>query len=565
MIVGTKIGPFTVQKELGSGAMGTVYLARHDESGQRVAMKVVSTALGNSKTAQARFSREADILKQLKHRNIVRLVGVGKVRGAPFYAMEFVEGESMDQVLTRRKRLGWEEVVELGQQLCAALQHAHENGIVHRDLKPSNLMMLPDGTLKLMDFGIAKDLDVTQITATNSTVGTAAYMSPEQCRGVKEITAKTDLYSLGVVLYEFLTGNKPFQAESVMEMFVKHTKAKVERPSRRVLDIPIWLDTLICQLMEKDPENRPYDAAMVGKALAEVREKAQTQVSAGVVAAKTRKIDRTANQTAMDATDIDAARTLLGKKKKKKKDEDVPFFQKKWFQAVCMSAALVVIAGVFYWAFIRVPGADALFAQAESLMQSDKRAAREGPLQLFLNYYPDHEKAPFVQEMADAYDRELLERQVFNREARDMKIDSKQEEAAREALRAEHAGKLLDARLVWEDLLKYRKLQKSPDRAWGLLAEDHLKQLKWIDDQDAKLDSMLKQAEITGATAKSEIAFEELALTAKRASRSGKKESALKQWETLRTKASKDDSQERKWHLLAAKQIHEIGAKENDQ
>src|SRR5206468_9649378 len=140
-----------------------------------------------------RFEREWEILKQLKHPNIVRLIATGRISGTPFYAMEFVEGEALDEVMARRGRISWEEVVRLGRQLCAALQHAHEKGIVHRDLKPSNLIMLKDDTLKLTDFGIAKDMDVTALTAQNLTVGTAAYMSPEQCRGEKTVSAKSDL------------------------------------------------------------------------------------------------------------------------------------------------------------------------------------------------------------------------------------------------------------------------------------------------------------------------------------------------------------------------------------
>src|SRR5947209_1050665 len=169
--------------------------------------------------------------------------------------------------MARRVCMTWEEVVEVGQQLCAALQHAHEHGIVHRDLKPSNLMVVPDGTLKLTDFGIAKDLDVTPLTSAHCTVGTAAYMSPEQCRGERNLTHKSDLYSLGVVFYELLTGRKPFEAESTMDMFLQHAQGKFERPSRLVLDIPVWLDTLVCQLLEKKPESRPLDAATVAAAL----------------------------------------------------------------------------------------------------------------------------------------------------------------------------------------------------------------------------------------------------------------------------------------------------------
>src|SRR5215472_9556375 len=136
MLVGQKFGPFLIDKELGSGAMGTVYRATYEKTGQQVALKVMIGGLGTSDTAQARFEREGEILKQLNHPNIVRLFGIGKSHGTRYYAMEYIQGEPLDCVLQRRGRLRWEEVVVLGQQLCAALQHAHEHGIIHRDLKP---------------------------------------------------------------------------------------------------------------------------------------------------------------------------------------------------------------------------------------------------------------------------------------------------------------------------------------------------------------------------------------------------------------------------------------------
>src|SRR4051812_45085280 len=131
MQVGQKIGPFVVDRELGAGAMGAVYRAKHAETGQRVAIKVVSQSLATNDTALARFKREAAILKQLNHPNIVRLVATGKLGGSPFYAMEYVEGESLDRVMARRDKITWEHMVAIGTQLCAALQHAHEQGIVH--------------------------------------------------------------------------------------------------------------------------------------------------------------------------------------------------------------------------------------------------------------------------------------------------------------------------------------------------------------------------------------------------------------------------------------------------
>src|SRR5262245_27596968 len=199
MLVGREIGPFLVDKEVGSGAMGAVYRGRHNKTGKVVAIKLIAPGLATNNNAMERFKREIFILKQLEHRNIVKLMASGKLHGTPFYVMEFIEGESLDCAMERRGRLSWEELVPLGQQLCAALQYAHDKGIIHRDLKPSNIMMLKDGTVQLTDFGIAKDTDVTALTAAISTVGTAAYMSPEQCRGVRDLTYKSDLYSMGVM------------------------------------------------------------------------------------------------------------------------------------------------------------------------------------------------------------------------------------------------------------------------------------------------------------------------------------------------------------------------------
>src|SRR5947208_11418001 len=141
MPVGQQIGPFKIERELGSGAMGAVYRGTYTKTGQRVAIKVMLPGMDENEQAQKRFEREANILKQLNHPNIVRLFGIGKFQGMRYYAMEYIEGEGLDKIMARRGRMTWEEVVTFGQQLCAALQHAHEKGIVHRDVKPSNIML----------------------------------------------------------------------------------------------------------------------------------------------------------------------------------------------------------------------------------------------------------------------------------------------------------------------------------------------------------------------------------------------------------------------------------------
>lgn len=422
MLVGQKLGPFMIERELGSGAMGSVYLATYKETGQPVALKIISLALSANETAVLRFEREANILKQLKHPNIVRLHSHGRYKGTPFFVMEYVKGESLDHSLGRRGRFSWEDVVHLGRQVAQALQHAHDKGIIHRDLKPSNLMMLEGGTCKLTDFGIAKDIDVTALTGANCTVGTAAYMSPEQCRGETVITGKSDLYSLGVVFFELLTGRKPFQAESPVEMFMKHVNEPPPRPSRLVTDIPIWLDTLVLQMLEKKPEHRPMNAEMVVKALDEVIEKAGKGHSAAVDAVTARAVDRRVQTSLPDDTDREAARTLrsaMGKKKFKKKATGTPFFRKVWF-AVIAAPFLLAVFGLLFWLLIRPPSADDLYAKAERKMQDPATYAealadqygKDGPIRKFLYYHPDHPKAEQIRAWEETAEVHLLKYRI---------------------------------------------------------------------------------------------------------------------------------------------------------
>ena len=553
MLLGQSIGPFAIEKELGSGAMGTVYLARH-EKGMRVAIKVMAPGL-TSKVALERFKRESDILKQLRHPNIVRLIASGKYHGSPFYAMEFIEGESLDQVMARRGRITWEELIPLGQQLCAGLQYAHEKGIVHRDLKPSNLMVLADGTVKLTDFGIAKDLDVTQLTAANCTVGTAAYMSPEQCRGDPHIGAKSDLYSMGVMFYELLTGKKPFMAESAMIMFELHVSGTYERPSRMVLDIPVWLDTLICQLMEKKPEQRPYNAETVGQALGRVKEKVEAQLSAGIDMAKQRKIDRSGLQPKMDETDKDAARTLLQKKKKKK---TVPFYRKGWFQAVGLSAILLAVLYVIYVTFIKAPSPESLLAQAQALKNEDPREARR-VIDDFLHYYPNHAEAPKVQIWADDIDRTKLENQMMNRYRRNYDPRDKAEELFFQVRHDEAAGKLDDAKKSLEQLLQYGNPKEKEDRSWRLLADKYIKEYQAV---KAAYESLRTRAgeEKKGSKAEPKENEEKLALEAVRLEMKEQFADAKSKWQELKSQTDKESS--RHWYLLAAMQVRAMEAKE---
>ncbi len=561
--VGQNLGPFTIEKELGTGAMGAVFLGRYTKTGQRMAIKVMAAGLAStSETAAARFEREAAILKQFNHPNIVKFYGIGKSQGMRYYAMEYIQGESLDKVLARRGRMTWEELVEVGKQLCSALQHAHEQGIIHRDLKPSNLMLLRDGTLKLTDFGIAKDLDVTQLTSANCTVGTAAYMSPEQCRGERDLTHKSDLYSLGVLLYELLVGRKPFEAENVMDMFMQHVQGTFERPSRRVPETPIWLDSLICQLLEKKPEHRPLDAATVYNVLSSIREKIEAQQSAGVEAAKSRMIDRKRGDPLPDAADKEVVRELLGgkgkvKKKRKKRVEKRMVL----LQAAGLFGLLLAILFTVYLVF-RPPSPEKLFEEARRTWKKgtpEARAeARRGPIQDYLRYYGkrDDERTEQVRSWADQVDVAECEETVQNFLKQNKKgfnfgVNSDEEKLAFKAALAEEGGDLPEAAKGWQELD-----EAAGPRAWRLLAEKHLAQLNRIDAHKKDLADLFEELR----RRRQEPAVEGIRLEAfgaYRYERFGDLAQALTLYKKLRDKAAKEPDL-RSWFLLAGNKVREL-------
>jgi serine/threonine-protein kinase len=569
MLVGQRLGPFTIDRELGSGAMGTVYSGIYSETGQRVAIKVMAPGLGTKETAAARFEREAAILKQFKHPNIVRLFGIGRYRGTPYYAMEYVQGESLDHVLARRGRLSWEEVVALGKQLCAALQHAHAQGVIHRDLKPSNLMILPDGTLKLTDFGIAKDLDVTQLTSANCTVGTASYMSPEQCQGSRNLTHKSDLYSLGVVFYELLTGRKPFEAENAMDMFLQHVKGKFERPSRRVLDVPVWLDTLICQLLEKKPEHRPLDAAMVATVLDTIQEKVEAQQSAGVDRARGRRIDRPRGERPLDEADREAARTLRGQKGRRKENK-TPFYRSVWFGIAGMLAVLGGLILVLYLA-LRPPSADKLYGIAERVMASKnpedwyRAYERDGAIALYLKYYGnrDDEQARKVKAWADLIDVRLCDEQLakllkLTRRGLSPEMEEGGERESFGALQKEEEGDLAEAARRWQEISQKYGPESSQPR-WGMLARERLRRLGEVTAKENELETRLMNLRLSGQEPPVQ-GPDRKALIARRYERFGDLPLAGQRFEELKKELANDPEQ-RPLYLLAARKAREIKAR----
>ncbi len=289
-LTGKQLGKWIIERELGRGGMGKVYLA-HDEppagpdpdaTVMQAAIKVLAPELAQDSGFLERFQREIDVLRQLSHPHIIRLYDSGHQDGLYYYAMEYLPGRNFEDVLKERGRLPWREVLDLALQLCPALKHAHDHGVIHRDIKPQNLLTNDTGLVKLTDFGIAKVFAGKQLTVTGGLVGTAEYLSPEQAAG-KRVTGRSDLYSLGVVLYTLLVGRPPFQGRSTLDLMHKHRFSQFDPPQRFVPDLPADFNKIVCDLMEKDPANRPSNGLILLRQLESLRDKVKRREQHTVV------------------------------------------------------------------------------------------------------------------------------------------------------------------------------------------------------------------------------------------------------------------------------------------
>jgi serine/threonine-protein kinase len=314
MEAGTLSGRYETGERLGSGGMSNVYKATDRILERQVAVKILAEHLSDDERFVARFRREALAVARLIHPNIVQVYDSGVDDGRHYIVMEYVAGRSGAQILQRHGPVDAETAAEIGIQACAGLDYAHRRGIIHRDVKPGNLMITggPVGSgdlvVKLTDFGIARAIEQTRITQVGSVVGTAAYLSPEQVRG-DEATPGTDVYALGVVLYQFLTGRLPYEGSSLAELAVRQQNEKPLPPSTYNAEVPEPLSAAVLRALEGDT-NRRYASAdefatglqmgLEGEDVTKIDSLGEgntpTRVLGGDTAA-TRHLDRTTAQT----------------------------------------------------------------------------------------------------------------------------------------------------------------------------------------------------------------------------------------------------------------------------
>lgn len=260
------LGRYRIENEIATGGMGTVYVARDERLDRRVALKILNANLLADGTLVERFRREARAVAALGHPNIANVFDYGEEQGRPVIAMELAPGRDLARILRDEGPLDPERAATIGAQVCAALAHAHAAGIVHRDVKPANVIVSADDDVKVTDFGIARATGDEKLTATGSVMGTAHYISPEQAGG-GQITAASDIYSAGIVLYEMLTGAVPYTGDSLMSVALRHINETVPPPSATHPDVPDALDQIVARATAKEPRARFLDAGEMARAL----------------------------------------------------------------------------------------------------------------------------------------------------------------------------------------------------------------------------------------------------------------------------------------------------------
>lgn len=259
-MIGTTLNNrYELLEKIGEGGTAVVYKAKCHLLNRFVAVKVLKDELANDKEFVEKFKREASAAASLSCNNIVNTYDVGTENNINYIVLEYINGKTLKQIINEEGKLNWKKAVDISKQIASALDCAHKNNIVHRDIKPHNILVTEDGIVKVADFGIAKASDSVTITNSNKIMGSAHYLSPEQAKGMR-VDGRTDIYSLGIVIYEMITGKVPYDAESPVSVALKHIQDPVIPPRDINPNIPVNLNNLVLKCMEKNPEARYENA-----------------------------------------------------------------------------------------------------------------------------------------------------------------------------------------------------------------------------------------------------------------------------------------------------------------
>ena len=456
-MTGATIGPWKLGDEVGRGPLGVVYRATDAaDPGRAAAVKVLTAALTRTPEFLLRFPGELLPLQQLRHPNVARFYGSGVHSGLGYYASEWIDGTDLAARIKSAKReesAGWAAALGLAAEIARGLKHGHHRNTLHRDLKPANVRVAPDGTVKLTDFGVAKAINLPPMAFDPDPFGSAGFLPPEAFTG-RPLTRRSDLYSLGCVLYAAVTGRPPYTAGSVAEFMHKHCYVLPDRPVQYCPRLPPEFDDLICSLLQKDPARRPASAAAVLEALDHIRGKAER---------KGERVTWPAAVAADEPADLGDVPDVA------EYDRPRPLMSRPWVVIPLFLLLVGVVAAIYFWPR---PTAEELYARARPLMESNDPADWERAVDEYLDPLADRFPGQYADEIR-ALKVKVRDHRGLRRALADGKKDRPTTEAERlyqRGLALLQAGDPAAARRAWAGLAAGFAGSEA-DARWVKLAE----------------------------------------------------------------------------------------------
>lgn len=487
----TRIGPFALEESLDGKTESNVLRGFHVERKFTMAVKLLPKSIVNRPMRGSTFAEDVKTLQELIHPGIIRYYGGAVEQGQPYLALELVQGQSLRDWLNRRGRLPWEMAVDLADSICRALHHAHGKGVVHQRLTPTRVLLTESEEPKLAGFDCAW-ADSDEVLGLRSPMEIAHYLSPEQFRGKQSASSpQCDLFSLGVILFECLTGEVPWQAKSPAELVEVRRQSGAPRVSTMVLDCPVWLDVLVAKLLAVKRSERFASAEETHRAIVDAKQK----VASGLGAAQHAWSGRQGTLTV--DTDRSEVRRIKRQQRSKPRDNS-PFYERAWFLGVCLAGLL----GLGAWALLP-PSEEALFAKAKPLMESDSPLEWKRANELYLNSlrkrFPETKYADQLQE----FDKRLAIHRAETRVKNNLRLgrdpDSEAERQFGEASRYERFGDRLSAWQKYEALINlFADSSKTYDRAYVELARRQINRIK-ADQKTAESQTDFLQSQIDRA------------------------------------------------------------------
>lgn len=487
----TRIGPFALEEPLDGLAGSNVVRGVHIERQLSMAIKLLPRSVAKQAMGRSSFGDDAKKLQQLENPGLVRVLGGAIEHGQPYLVLEMIQGESLRTRLARRRQLPWEMAIEIVDALAVALTYAHAQGVVHQRITPARILLPESGGVKLTGFD-CKWTDWDKVVSSRCPMLVAHYLSPEQFRGRQSANLpQCDLFSLGVILYECLTGELPWPANSSDQLRQARRDGPAPRISAKVLDCPVWIDALAENLLAKVRSERLQSADETHRAIVLAKSKADAGIGAAQQAWSGKKSTL--------AADTDSGELQKIKRRKTKRRDTSPFYERIWFLAACLAAVI----GVGVWS-LRPASEEALFAKAKPLMESDSpvdwKRAEQQFLKPLLERFPETSHSAEIDAFNDRYAMHRAEERIKNLGRFGRQPKTAAERAFAEAWKDQSSGDRLSAWQKYEALIMlFAKGTEPDDQAFVKLARRQIERIKADQqssaDQIAFFEQHLQQAQ----------------------------------------------------------------------